>query len=407
MRLLGWLRRAARRHPHADIAIAVVLYAVTLLTTVAGVPAARGRFNLPLAAVAAVACGVLVARQRWPLLTLGVSAVGAEAYMVQLDGHSLVLAAPLIALYTIAEAASRRRAVAIGALAVFAIAGMHALLKPGTWLGAENLALAALGALAVAAGDASRSRRAYTAEVEVRARRAEAGREQEARRRVTEERLRIARDLHDVLGHQLALISVQAGVADHLLADRPAAARQALAHVRAASRTALGELRDTIGLLREPGEPVAPVEPAAGLAGLDELVASFRRSGMRVEVTVDGPARPLPPVPDLTAYRVVQESLTNAFKHARGATGRGATARLRLCYRPSTLDIEVEDDGTAAVASDPLPGHGIAGMRERVAALGGSLSTGPRPAGGYQVRASLPLAAALADGAVALADGVR
>jgi signal transduction histidine kinase len=367
--------------------MAAVLLAVILVTTAAGPGATWGRPDGAAVVVAAVACGALVLRHRFPFLVLAVSAIAAEGYLAHFHGHegSLVLAAPLIALYTVADSGSRRRALTIGALAVFALAGVHALVKPSFWLGAENLALAALGALAVAAGDASRSRRAYTREVEERARRAEQGREQEARRRVTEERLRIARDLHDVLGHQLALINVQAAVADHVLDGQPAQTRQALGHIRRASKAALDELRDTIGLLREPGEPAAPTEPTLGLATLDELVASFRRSGLRVVLDVEGDVRALAPVPDLTAYRVVQESLTNVCKHADGAA-----VRLRLAYGSSAVRIVVHDDGPGAAEGGT--GHGLVGMRERVAAAGGTLSCGPGDGGGFRVVATLPLA---------------
>src|SRR5260221_3155478 len=143
-------------------------------------------------------------------------------------------------------------------------------------LSGENVALAALGALAVAAGDASRNRRAYLAEIEGRVLRAERDRDLDARRLVTEDRLRIARDLHDSVGHHLALIIVQAGVADQVLDGTPDQAHQALAHVKAASRSALRELRDTIGLLRETGEPTTPTQPTVGLCGLTDLLASFR-----------------------------------------------------------------------------------------------------------------------------------
>ena len=321
MNVLAW----ARRHPHADIAVALVLYVTTLVTTAA--PPSSARLG-PLAFVfAGIACGALVLRHGRPFPVLVASAAAAESYLALFPKHegAVILAAPLLALYTVADTSSRRRALAIGGLVIVALAVLHVIGKPDTWLGVDNLALAALGGLAVAAGDASRSRRAYTLEVERRARRAEQSREQEAWRRVTEERLRIARDLHDALGHQLALINVQAGVADHVLDERPNQAHQALVHVRQASRTALAELRDTIGLLRQPGEPDAPTEPTASLSGLAELVASFRRSGLHIESTVDGETRPLAPAADLTAYRVAQESLTNVCKHARGAT-----VRLRL-----------------------------------------------------------------------------
>jgi signal transduction histidine kinase len=380
MNVLAW----ARRRPHADIAVAVVLYVTTLVTTAA--PPSSMRLG-PLAVIfAGIACGALVLRHERPFPVLVASAAAAEGYLALFPEHegAVILAAPLLALYTVADTSSRRRALAIGGLAIVALAVLHVIGKPDTWLGVDNLALAALGGLAVAAGDASRSRRAYTAEVERRARRAEQSREQEAWRRVTEERLRIARDLHDALGHQLALINVQAGVADHVLDERPDQAHQALAHVRQASRTALAELRDTIGLLREAGEPDAPTEPTASLSGLAELVASFRRSGLRIESTVDGEVRPLAPAADLTAYRVVQESLTNACKHARGAT-----VRLRLVYGPDALRVLVDDDGGTPSTVDG-PGHGLTGMRERVAAVGGALRAGPRPRGGFRVEATLP-----------------
>jgi signal transduction histidine kinase len=376
------LRAALRRQPHADIGLAALVFAVVLATTAGG----PGRAALDAAGVlfAAVACGVLVVRRRWPFPVLAVSTLAAEFYMAPDLGHegATVLAAPLIALYTVADTTARRKALVTGGVAVLALAGSHILLKPSSWIGAENLALVAFGALAVAAGDASRNRRAYLAEVEERARRAESERDREASRRVTEERLRIARDLHDVVGHHLALINVQAGVATHVLDDQPAQVRLSLAHIRQASRTALEELRDTIGLLREPDEPAAPTEPTAGMSGVAQLVASFRRSGLDVDEDVHGEARPLPSAADVTAYRVIQESLTNACKHA----ARPA-ARLSLDYRPGSLHIVVDNDAASGCGS---AGHGIVGMRERVAALGGSLRAGPDGAGRFRVEAVLP-----------------
>ncbi len=379
-----WWNRAARWRPHADIAVSAVLFAVTLLTT----PGAGGRLTPSAVTMAGVACGALVMRRSWPVAVLVVCTIAAEGYLAHSQGRAgnLVLAAPLIALYTVADMASRRRAWLVGILAVLVLGAVHAAMRHAPWLGAQNLALAALGALAVAAGDATRSRRGYTAAVEERAHRAEWTREHEARRRVVEERLRIARDLHDVLGHQLALINVQAGVADHVLERQPVQARQALGHIRQACRVALTELRDTIGLLREPGEPATPTEPRVGLAGLDDLLATFRRSGLCIEIALDGAVRPLPPAPDLTAYRVLQESLTNVCKHAGPAQ-----VRLRLTYRPGALSILVVNEPGPAVPGPGDPGHGIVGMRERVTALGGTLRAAPRFGGGFLVAATLPL----------------
>jgi signal transduction histidine kinase len=386
MSLLGWLRRVVRQQPHADIAVAAILFVVTLVTTAA--PPSRARLTGLAVLLAGIGCGALALRHRWPFPVLLASASAAEGYLTLFPRRegALILAAPLLALYTVADSNTRRRALVIGALAIAALAGAHVVAKPSSWLAVDNLALAAFGALAVAAGDASRIRRAYMAEVEQRAHRAERSREQEAWRRVTEERLRIARDLHDVLGHQLALINVQAGVADHLLGARPDQTRQALAHIRHASKTALTELRDTIGLLREPGEPDAPTEPTATLSGLDELVASFHRSGLRIRSEVEGTVRPLAPAADLTAYRVVQESLTNVCKHAGTAA-----VRLRLCYQPGALRVVVDDNGPGPVEGFETGGHGITGMRERVTAVGGTLRAGPRPEGGFRVEATLPV----------------
>jgi signal transduction histidine kinase len=383
---LQWLGRHVRRQPQADIGIAAVALAVTLLTT-ATTPA-RGRIDTLTVAVAGVACGVLVLRRRHPLTVFLVSACAAEAYLAMYGGHegAMILAAPLIALCTAAEHGSRRRALLIGVLAVLALAGVHMLVKPASWLGAENLALAAFGGLAVAAGDASRSRRAYLAEVEARARRAEADLDAEAARRVTDERLRIARDLHDVLGHQLALINVQAGVASYVLdgADVPRPAHEALAHIRGASKAALEELRDTIGLLRQPDEAATPTEPTTGLTGLPQLLASFRRAGLSIELRVGGRARPVPAPVDLTAYRIVQESLTNVCKHA-GPCG----VAVAVGYLPDEVRIEVRNEATGRVPT-AARGNGLLGMRERVAALAGTLNAGPCPDGGFAVTASLP-----------------
>jgi signal transduction histidine kinase len=324
---------------------------------------------------------------------LAVSAVAAEAYLVQYHGHQgvMVVAAPLVAVCTVADVAPRRRGltVAVAVLLTFGVA--HVLVRPHTWLGTDNLAVAALGGMAIAAGTANRNRRAYLREAQARAAQAEADREAEATRRVTRERLRISRDLHDAVGHQLALISVQARVAAHLLDEEPVRAREALTHVHQAARVALDELTDTIGLLRQAGD-AAPVTPAPTLADLDDLLAGFRRSGLDITARVDGTPGPLPPGVDRGAYRVLQEALTNVCKHA-GPT----RVRVHLDYRPDGLHLAVRNDPTGRPAGDtpagrPI-GHGVAGMRERVTALGGQLSAQPAPDGGFAVRALLPLPA--------------
>jgi signal transduction histidine kinase len=399
--VIGRLHLAAVRHAHvADAAIALTMFAATMLTTFAGHGAAAvgtaGSRPVTIGAAAA-ACGALAGRRRHPLAVLAVSTAAAELLLIHDEGTRgvLILLAPSIALYTVAEQPERRRGLLLGtgALALFVIA--HALAHPArALLGPENLAFAALGALAIAAGDSSRNRRAYLAEVERRAEHAEAEREHDARRRVAAERLRIARDLHDAVGHQLALISVQSNVAAQSVDHDAGAARQALGHVKSASRQALAELRDTIGLLRQPGDPVAPTAvPAPGLDALEELLAALRASGLTLDHGSSGSAVPLAPAADLTAYRVVQEALTNVAKHSCSRQ-----ARLTLAYGTDGLRIEVVDlsgGGTAGgfgPADAPVSAdrHGIRGMRERVLALGGAFTAGPRPDGTFHVIASLP-----------------
>lgn len=396
---LHTLLRLTRHHRRAaDVAAAVLVFAATLLTSAGAQSSGGPRPGVAGVLAAAAACGALAVRRRLPFPALVVSAVGAEMYMALYRGQTgmLVMLAPLIALYTVAERGDRSRGLMIGGIAVAALGVVHGLLKP-SWMGPANLALVALGALAVAAGDSSRNRRAYLAEAEQRAARAEHEKDTDARRRVTEERVRIARDLHDSVGHHLALIRVQSAVADRLLGTAPEQAHEALSHVQAASRSALEELGDTIGLLREAGEPAAPTQPTPGLDGLTELVASFRASGLNIEQDVGGKVRRLAPAANLTAYRVIQESLTNVCKHA-GHPG----ARLRLAYKPAALHITIDDNGTrqplraggaaAGGAGAGRGGHGIIGMRERVTAVGGVFQAGPRPGGGFRVTATLPLA---------------
>jgi signal transduction histidine kinase len=397
--VLDWLRAFAVRRPHADIAIAVVILAVTLVTTAAG--PAGGVLRPWELMLAAVTCGVLAARNRWPFPVLVIATIGAEAYLLHYRGHhgQMVLAAPLIALYTVADTSTnRRRSLIIGGAVVLTFGGLHLLIKPASWLGAENVALGALGALAIAAGTASRHRRAWLMEAEARAVHAEEDREAEAARRVTEERVRIARELHDVLGHHLALIHVQSGVAAHILvpgAD-PALplqrAREAVGHISVASKTALAELAVTVGLLRQPGDPSAPTGPVTGLGALAGLLEAFRSYGLIIDEHIGGNPRTLPVTVDLAAYRLIQESLTNVCKHA------GPVAvTLRLSYQVDDLLVRIDNaPGGHSAPPGPNAGHGLTGMRERVAALGGTFNAGPLLHGGYRVNACLPLSPAVA-----------
>jgi signal transduction histidine kinase len=213
----------------------------------------------------------------------------------------------------------------------------------------------------------------------------ERAREQEAVARAGRERLRIARELHDVLAHNVSLINVQAGVALHLLDEQPERARPALEAIKQASSETLGEMRSVLDVLRRPGEQ-PPRSPTAGVAGLDELVSRTRAAGISVDARVTGETRPLPASVDLAVYRIVQEALTNVARHAHPAA-----ALVSLAYGDDAIEIVVEDDGLNAGDANGSAGNGIAGMRERVTALGGVFAAGPRPDVGFRVRARLPL----------------
>ncbi len=210
-------------------------------------------------------------------------------------------------------------------------------------------------------------------------------REEQSRRRASEERLRIARELHDVLAHNISLINVQAGVALHLLDEQPEQGREALLAIKQESKEALQELRSVLGVLRQVDED-APRSPAPSLVRLDELTTRAAAAGMSVRTEVDGDPRPLPTGVDLAAYRIVQEALTNVTRHAGPAT-----ALVRVVYGADDLTVEVDDDGGTPATAPPSGGNGIPGMRERAVALGGDLEAGPRPDGGFRVRARLPL----------------
>ena len=223
----------------------------------------------------------------------------------------------------------------------------------------------------------------HVREVEQRAEEAERTRDEAAQRRAMEERLRIARELHDSLTHSISVIQVQAGVAVHLARKRGEDVPPALLAIQEAGADAVRELRATLGVLRsEDGD-------GSGLSQLDGLVARARAAGLPVTVTVTGQQRPLPPEADQAAYRIVQEALTNVTRHAGHAC-----ASVHLHYTPETLSIQVDDDGNGTVTSTGTrpsgPGLGLVGMRERVSALGGRLQAGPQATGGFRVRAELP-----------------
>jgi signal transduction histidine kinase len=322
----------------------------------------------------------LLARRRHPVAVLAVTVATTVAYLALRYPYGPVFLTVWIAVYTLAAAPHRRPPAAFATVAaalVVIVATDIALTDREALLGELPGIVAVWGVQFLAPlwlGWAVRVRRERAAE--------------EVRRRVDEERLRLARELHDVVAHSIAVVNFQAGVAVHVLDRRPEQARAALLAIKQASREALQELRATVGVLRQLGEQGGSRAPLPGLAQLDTLVAGAAGAGRPVEVTVEGERVELPLAVDLAVYRIVQESLTNVARHAGPAK-----ATVRLAFGSREVVVEVTDDGrgAAAGAHPDGGGHGIAGMRERAMALGGELAAGPRPQGGFHVRARLPL----------------
>ncbi|WP_173074713.1 sensor histidine kinase [Phytohabitans rumicis] len=382
------MRRLAATHPTATRAAgAGVVFLLTILAAATLSPTALTPAVYGTAAVVS-ASFVVVPALHWPTwLILATATAGAIAMKPTGPADSPARPALIVAMLVF-SVLSEKTAVIAATIAVsgaLALAGSVTAAFQGRFE-LVNLAALAWVVAAAAVGQAIRANRAQRAMLEDRARRAEQSREDEAHRRVQAERLRIARELHDAVGHQVALINVQAGAMTFLLDTKDLTqARQSLEHIQNASEAALAELKLTVGLLRQPGEH-EPVEPAGRLSRLDELIASFTATGLLVTCDVTGQARPLPEAVDLTAYRLIQESLTNTAKHAAGTS-----ASIRLAFRPGTLALTVENDGPPAARREAgTMGHGIIGMRERAAALGGRLSASPRPEGGFRVTAELP-----------------
>ncbi len=335
----------------------------------------------------------LVLRRRGPFAVLFFTVTISLCELVTDTKPAPIAMSAVVALYTVASRTDRPTTWRVGLVTMTVLTAAAMVAGPTHWYAQENLGVFAWTGMAAAAGDAVRSRRAFVDAMRERAERAERTREEEAGRRVAEERLRIARDLHDVVAHHIALVNVQAGVAAHVMDKRPDQAKEALAHVREASRSALDELRATVGLLRQSGDPEAPTEPAPGLAVLDGLLDSFRKAGLPVALARTDEGLVLPAAVDLAAYRIVQEALTNVRKHA----GPEAAAEVSVVRVGRTVEITVLDDGTPPTVPPrarelpPVGGHGLLGMRERVGALGGTLTAAPRYGGGFRVQAILPV----------------
>lgn len=332
----------------------------------------------------------LALRRRAPATTLLIAAASLAAASV-LVRHSQggvpveVFIAMLVAFYSVGAHCDDRRAPVAGAFALAAIAAVD-LARPGFFNGSGSPRPAAWLAFAIAwlVGRDMRRRRGQVADLESRAERLEREREEKAQLAVSEERARIARELHDIVAHGVSVIVAQARAGPHLAHD-PERASSVFGAIESSGREALVELRRLLGILRSEDQQLA-IGPQPGLSSLESLVEQVRALGLPVELRVDGEPVHLPAGIDLSAYRIVQEALTNVVKHAHATA-----AEVELRYRPDALELEIVDDGRGTDARMNGTGHGLIGMRERVALYGGNLDAGRRDSGGYSVRARLPL----------------
>ncbi len=341
----------------------------------------------PLTFVLIAACFLpLVFRRRAPVEVLAATTLAYAAYQFTRNPPAFVIVAVLIALYTLGTLADRGTLATWGGVFGALVLFVSVPTVRESVFFVELVRNTAMLLAAAVLGDSTRNRRAYFAEAERRVAEAERTREEEARRRVDEERLRIARELHDITAHSLSIVAVQSAAATHVIDTDPAEAKRALVAIRETSRSALAELRGMLGVLRGANEPAAPLTPTPGLARLGELVRPLTDAGLTVDVRVERDIAGLPPFVDASAYRIVQEALTNVLRHAGSAH-----VTVSIAGGEGTLVLVVADDGEAGTA--PLPeGHGIVGMRERATALGGTFLAGPAPGGGWRVAAELPLA---------------
>ena len=372
---LAW----AKEHVFDGIALLAVV------VTQADIWRTQGDDRYKLAAIALVTAGSLLVRRRAPLvppLVVGVGAVvfslvdAAAAY--DTDTMFLVLILAAWAAGSLLEA--RQAALAISFVLV---GGWTVFIRaPGVpWTELIWLSFPILGLFVISAAAARHSERARLAEE--RARRSE----EEARRAVDEERRRITRELHDVLAHSVSVMTVQASAVRRRLQPEQEREREALRTVEETGRQALSEMRRLLGIMREAGEDAARA-PQPGVATLRTLVEQVRSAGLPVELTVEGEPVRLPPGVDLSAYRIVQEALTNALRHG----GNPAHAWVAVRYGDDDVEIEVANDGRSE-SNGEATGHGLVGMRERVAMCGGELRTGPREGGGFRISARLPVSA--------------
>ncbi|GAA0895144.1 sensor histidine kinase [Pseudonocardia zijingensis] len=374
----------------ADAAGGVCVAAVLLVATAAGIAPLAVTDPRPLdagaVALALVAAAAVAVRRRHPVAALVVlNAVPVVWFLAPYAGRVVTLA-PLIGCYTLASLRGWRWGLAGAVVTALAqIVAIRLVLGDTATVGVVPDTVLSV-ATAGSAGTAVGYYRALLAATRAQLARETRSREERARRHALEERLRIARELHDVLGHTMATISVQAGVGLHVVDQRPGHAREALTTIKKICDEGLTDIKAILGALRSDAQAEAP---GGRLDRLPELIGTAEAAGLQVELDVVGDPRPVPAAVDLAAYRILQEALTNVVRHA-GAT----TVRIVLAHEPERLRVQVRDDGTARHTADEVrSGHGIDGMRERAHALSGRFSAQAHPDGGFEVRAELPVPA--------------
>lgn len=371
----------------------VVLAALCVPATIIGALHGGDNFGAVEIAVIVVSAAFILLRHYAPIPVLA-AAIGASIVSVAvMDRPNVLIAVVVLLVFTVAVERDRRTGVYAGLAGIAGLLVVVGIQNAPDELPGPLLAAVAWPALAVAAADLIRTRREAIAAAEERARQAEETREEEARRRVAEERLHIARELHDVVAHRMAVVNVQAGVAEHLLRSRPDDAAAALRVVRSSAQAALDSLGSVLNVLRSAGESDASVEPAPMLTELTALIESYRDAGLAVEYETSGAPRPLADTTQLALYRTVQEALTNAHKYGDGHV------RLRISHAADGVAVELINAVAVSSAGDVTPrsdaageagGFGLMGMRERVLAAGGSLHAGPDGEGRFVVRAHFP-----------------
>jgi signal transduction histidine kinase len=388
-------RSAVDPRTAVDVVIAVLLGTFSLIGVVAesaDPPPGERPADALAYGIVVLAALALVWRRRAPVTVLAVVTVLVSVFWL-LGYASLLSLIGLPALYSAAAYSEDRRlawvAVVTSSGTLLAVASLTVFDLPEGYELLTAVSMAAFLAAGIAAGVVMRNRERIFVDSERRAALAEADRVAEAERAVASERARIAREMHDVVAHGMSVIAVQAAAGQAIVHTDPDRAADVFARIEAVGRESLGELRRMLGVLRDGRGETASLSPQPGLAEVADAVVEASASGVTTELVVVGERRDLPPGVELAAYRIVQEALTNVLKHAGGS----ATARVRLTYEPDELVVEVTDDGRGAVTSlfGPGSGHGLIGMRERVAIYGGTLSAGPHAGGGYRVRAGLPV----------------